>query len=54
MKYIYSDIFILPIIYDNETDKRAKNANLLIKIAEGNVNYFHLAKGDFPPTKLKK
>lgn len=38
MKYIDSNIFILPIIYDPESEKRAKLAKgILIEIAEGNV-----------------
>ena len=39
MKYIDSNVFILPIIYDVETENKVKSArNTLIKIADGDLN----------------
>ena len=39
MKYVDSNVFILPIVYDAEVESKAKSAkSVLIKIADGDLN----------------
>ena len=39
MKYIDSNVFILPIVYDTKVENKAESAkNILIKIADGDLN----------------
>lgn len=39
MKYVDSNVFILPILYEEETEKKAKSArDILIKIAKGDLS----------------
>ena len=39
MKYIDSNVFILPVVYDTKVENKAEAAkNILIKIADGDLN----------------